>query len=91
MHFHFLYSYFLMHEREPFNFSEIFALMDTYHSLVLEPLKMQRLATVIVIGFYKRADMYRSPPLGTNFGLQLFGGCDWIISRSAHLYATRTE
>lgn len=91
MHFQFSYSYYLIHERRPFNFSNIFAQMDTDHSLVLETPELQRLATIVMLGLYKRGNPYRSPPLATDFAKMLVEDCAWASSRLLHLYASRSD
>jgi len=92
MHFHFSYSYFLMHERKEFDFAQIFAEMDSDRSSVLEHLELQRLATAVLLGLHKRKNMYRSPPLATNWAVELVKECSFASARlSTRPYASRME
>jgi UDP-N-acetylglucosamine-lysosomal-enzyme len=91
MHFHFSYTYFLMHERQPFEFDIVFREMDSDHSNVLEALELQRLATTVLLGLHKRVNRYRSPPLATDWGMELVKGCEFSKRRASRLYANQVE
>lgn len=91
MHFHFSYSYFLMHEREEFDFTAIFSSFDSDHSLILESRELYRLATNVLLGLHKRQNGYRSPPLANNWASLLVKDCAFAEHRLVTPWATREE
>lgn len=91
MHFHFSYAYFYMHERKPFDFTAIFSDMDRDHSGVLETRELQRLATGVGLGMHKKVDIYRSPPLSTDWAAELLKECEFAKPRLQSPWATRRE
>lgn len=91
MHFQFSYSYFLMHEREEFDFVAIFSSFDSDHSSILERLELNRLATHVLLGIFKRNNGYQSPPLATNWAVELVKDCDFAKHRLPTPWAARSE
>lgn len=91
LHFHFSYSYFLIHERVEFDFVAVFSSFDSDHSSILESLELNRLATNTLLGLHRKINGYRSPPLVTNWAAELVKDCAFAQDRLKAPWASRSE